>query len=539
MPSYPRKEATLPSVVASLTTGLPARALTLTILFHPDLERIGERCDLPLAQIPPRIDLGRYQPLFVRDAAGAAGAGSALAEPHISRQALSLEYCDNALQLIKLPGTCRCLLDGEELAGTRTLGQAQLRRGVALTIGHAVVLWLGEQALLSSDDEALPDSPLLGGSTLMRQLRQQVARAAAADLDVLILGETGVGKELVAQSIHHASERGRRTLVAVNMAAIPVELAPALLFGSVKGAYTGAVRPSAGFFQQAAGGSLFMDEIGATPAEIQPQLLRALQQRQVQVVGGAPEQVDLRVIAATDAPLDDAACGFSAALRHRLGSIELRVPPLREHPEDVGELLLHQLREASEHMGCAPLLPAALDSDLRVAQWAALFQQLANYHWPGNVRELANVARQLVVAGEASPRMPALAPAASAAETNTAVAESSPGGPAAGTPVAGEASAPPPPRRRMNHIDDATLRAAYRDSGFEVAATARTLGVSRQSVYRRLQALPDVRLASDIPAQDIQAALAECDDDHRAAARLLEVSANALQARMRGSGALT
>ena len=127
------------------------------------------------------------------------------------------------------------------------------------------------------------------------------------------------------------------------LCSLPTDLAPAALFGSARGAFTGADKAAPGYFDQAQGGSLFLDEIGDTSADVQPLLLRALQQREIQAVGGPIRRVDVRVISATDAALEGVGCDFKAALRHRLGAIEILLPPLREHPEDVGELLLHFL----------------------------------------------------------------------------------------------------------------------------------------------------------------------------------------------------
>lgn len=512
-----RTEATAPSVVANLTADYAGRAIALTILFHPDTRRIGDYREWPWNGAPVSACIGRHQPLF--EPSGPESASEALVEAHISREALRFECRDHRVVLEKVPGSCPCAVQGRELSTRLELDPVQLARGVTLQLGHAVVLYLriGPPRGVVADWPAL-DFGLLGGSAVMNSLRQQVARAGATDLDVLVLGETGVGKELTASGIHRASARAKAPLVTINMAAVPTQLAPALLFGSARGAYTGAARATPGYFQQAAGGTLFLDEVGATPAEIQPQLLRALQQREIQVVGGALEAVDVRIVAATDAELSGEGCDFNAALRHRLGSIEIQVPPLREHLEDVGELLLHFTSDAAHSMGCTHLLPGKDSDDLLIAQWAEVFQLFARYPWPGNIRELGNAARQVLVASESGLCLP-----------DNLMARLRQSG-------ASDRASSDPPRSAVTEVDRDTFRAAYIESDCEVAATARVLGMSRQAVYRRLEEMPDLRLAADVPRPEIEAALKAAGGDVRRAARALEVSYQGLKTRLRFGG---
>ena len=157
------------------------------------------------------------------------------------------------------------------------------------------------------------------------KLRRDIAVVAATPLAVLILGESGVGKEWLARAVHACSGRSRQPMVAVNLAAVPVDLAAAELFGSVRGAFTGA-RDRPGAFQRAHGGTLFLDEIADAPVAVQVQLLRALEQGEIQVLGGDAARVDVRVIAATDQSVGEER-GFRAALRHRLAGYTLYLPP--------------------------------------------------------------------------------------------------------------------------------------------------------------------------------------------------------------------
>jgi two-component system nitrogen regulation response regulator GlnG len=360
----------------------------------------------------------------------------------------------------------------------------------------------------------------------MDRLREQIDQVAGTDLDVMLRGETGTGKELVATAIHRGSRRADAPLVSVNMAAIPTGLAAAALFGTARGAYTGAGRASEGYFRQADGGTLFLDEIGDAPQEIQPQLLRALQQREIQCVGGSLRRVDLRVISATDAALEGDGCNFKAALRHRLAASEIRLPPLREHPEDIGELLLLFLGEALAEVGRSELLPNASSQPGDIASWAELFYSFLGYRWPGNVRELANFASQVAVASEMKLQVPEHI-AAALREQPDAAPELPPG------PAAAVASHP---RGTIHEVSDEAFDRVYEEQCYEVARVARALGVSRQAVYRRIELSPRHRLAGQVPEPELRRVLAEHGGDVRAAAGQLRVSLSALRARLRNAG---
>ena len=512
MPEDSRTDATLPSVFASLAASQDRTARVVTIVFHPDSRRIGERWIVPEHRARAQI-VGRQQPLF---SAGADGDPQPLNDPHISRQALSLAFSDDGLRIAPSTDACPCRVDGGWISAPQSYDRAALRRGISLQLAHSVVLLLREQLVPPESParalEVAEGTALCGRSFYMQSLRQQIARIAETGLDVLIRGETGSGKELVARALHAHSERRSGPLVAVNMAAIPAGVASAALFGSARGAFTGAERSNRGYFQQAEGGSLFLDEIGDTSEDVQPQLLRALQEREVQPVGGKLEQVNVRVISATDAVLEGPDSSFRSALRHRLGSAEVQLAPLRAHPEDIGELLCHFIRQACVETGRAALLPEPGTDDLRVAQWAELFHLCLRHDWPGNVRELANCARQVVLDSDIGIRAPPmlLRPAAAA------VAEEPPH---AGLPAPVE-------------LGDDALRALLEQEGYEVTAAARRSGMTRQSVYRRLPEL-GLRLAGQVPESELERALADAAGDTKVAAKLLRVSAVALHNRLR------
>lgn len=220
---------------------------------------------------------------------------------------------------------------------------------------------------------------LIGMSEGMREVQKLIGRAASGDATVLITGETGTGKELVAQTLHDSSARSGGRLMAVNCAAIPRDLLESELFGHVKGAFTGAVAARTGAFQQANGGTLFLDEIGDMGLEMQAKLLRAIEERSVTPVGGTkPEALDLRIVAATHHDLQDMVrdARFREDLYYRLNVIPIRLPALRERTADIQPLAEYFLARAT------PANPKTLSDEA--------VKRLRDHAWPGNVRELRN-----------------------------------------------------------------------------------------------------------------------------------------------------
>ncbi len=235
-------------------------------------------------------------------------------------------------------------------------------------------------------DEIDSSIPLVGRSPAMQEIYRLLARLMQTDLTVMITGESGTGKELVARALHDYGKRRGGPFVAINMAAIPRDLIESELFGHEKGAFTGANTRSSGRFEQAEGGTLFLDEIGDMPMEAQTRLLRVLQQGEYTTVGGrTPIKTDVRIVAATNKDLRILIQQglFREDLFFRLNVVPLRLPPLRERPEDVPDLLRHFFAIA-EREG----LPGK-----QIDQAAQ--ERLKKYSWPGNVRELENLARRL------------------------------------------------------------------------------------------------------------------------------------------------
>jgi formate hydrogenlyase transcriptional activator len=230
---------------------------------------------------------------------------------------------------------------------------------------------------------------LIGRSPKFRTLLDEINIVAPVDSAVLVQGETGTGKEVVAQAIHEASPRCKNRFVALNCAAIPAALLESELFGHERGAFTGAVAQTIGRFQAADRGTLFLDEIGDLPLELQPKLLRALQEKQIERLGGGHTfQVDVRVIAATNQNLWGMVQEkkFRADLYYRLNVFPIRLPPLRERGDDIPLLIEHFVEKFARRQG---------KSIERIPD--NVMEALTRYSWPGNIRELQNVIERAVI----------------------------------------------------------------------------------------------------------------------------------------------
>jgi two-component system response regulator HydG len=324
--------------------------------------------------------------------------------------------------------------------------------------GAAAPLRAVLDAVVATADPAWPD--LLGSTPEAMTLRDAVTRAARAPYPVLIEGESGSGKELVARAVHRLGPRRDRRFCAINCAALTDELLEAELFGHTRGAFTGALAERSGLFEEADGGTLFLDEIGELSPRAQAKLLRVIQEGEIRRVGESfPRKVDVRIVAATNRHLaEEAEAGrFRTDLRFRLDVIRITVPPLRERAADVPLLASHFWDEAARRVGSrATLSPDALAA-------------LARYDWPGNVRELQNVIAWLAVH---SPRRGRIG----AAALPRAIA-----GLAADTPVSIE--------RAREEFERRLIRSALARANGHRARAAASLGITRQGLTKMMRRL--------------------------------------------------
>ncbi|MDB4952724.1 MAG: two component, sigma54 specific, transcriptional regulator, Fis family protein [Myxococcales bacterium] len=312
---------------------------------------------------------------------------------------------------------------------------------------------------------------IVGASRPMRRLLEATSRIASRDVTVLVRGETGTGKEFVAELLHAQSTRADKPLVRFNCAALPAELADAELFGHVRGAFTGANATRAGFFAQADGGTLILDEVGELPLAIQAKLLRALQEGEIQPIGsGRIEKVNVRVVAATNRDLaaEVKAGTFREDLYYRLAVVELVVPPLRDRKDDIPALAIEFARRYGEKFGLGPtsLEPALIDT-------------LGTLEWPGNVRQLENTIARLTALSTGG--VITLADLQAADQTtSSAVAETSDDPPP-------DARNGPSLKEQVEAFERGLVGRALDATGGNQSEAARRLGVSRVTLIDKMK----------------------------------------------------
>ncbi|MEX0671045.1 MAG: sigma-54 dependent transcriptional regulator [Pirellulales bacterium] len=328
---------------------------------------------------------------------------------------------------------------------------------------------------------------LVGASPALDQVRRLISRVAASEAAVLIRGETGTGKELVARAIHEGSGRAVGPLVAVNCGALPEHLVESELFGHRKGAFTGADEHRAGLFEVADGGTLFLDEIGELPKSLQSRLLRALESGEIRRVGdNHPIMVDVRVVCATHRSLEDMVKtgDFREDLLFRINTFEIAIPPLRDRRDDIPVLVEHFVRKSRLH---TPVGAVVADAEALTA--------LAAHHWPGNIRELANVVEHALVLCDELPLVVAHLPARFGTlrpATEPVAASVSP--PQVSLTATGPVSSPlapagPPRPESLRELEmRAILEGVERNKGNK-ARTAEELGISLKTLYNKLHQL--------------------------------------------------
>jgi len=314
----------------------------------------------------------------------------------------------------------------------------------------------------------------VGSSPAMQAVRDRIQRVADAPAPVIVSGETGTGKGLVARALHADSRRADRPFVAVNCAALPEPLLESELFGHVRGAFTGAVRDRTGRFELAAGGTLFLDEVADLPLHLQVKLLRVLQERSFERVGeSAPRTSDARIVAATNVDLRRAVQDgrFREDLFYRLRVLPIEIPPLRERREDIEPLATFLLARVGARQGRA----------LRFSP--DVLRLLLEHGWPGNVRELENVLEYAVAVCKGQTILPEDLPGGFGAALVAPPATSRAHGPTSTARSNGGQ------RAEADAIDAARLRGALEACRWRRNEAARVLGVSRTTLWRRMREL--------------------------------------------------
>ena len=485
---------------SAATTSAMDECLALTILHHPDTSRIGERALIRGS----RGRLSRLVPGFGADK-------EPLGVKHMSRRPMFIEKTSAGVRLSVDADLVTARLDGAPCGDSHDVPRDALRPGVVLEFAGRVALLLHRTGAASGDD----DLGLVGISDAIERVRASIRKVGPLGVTVFLRGPSGSGKELAARAIHTLSARKDAPFMSVNMAAVPETTAAATLFGHARGAFTGATHAAPGYFGRADGGTLFLDEIADTPSAVQPALLRVLESGEVQPLGEDTRQVDVRVIAATDADLDFAVAEgfFRQALIQRLEGYVIELPPLATRPEDAALLLLRFLREELTALGHAQRLDApASDKRPWLPSW--LVASAARASWPGNVRQLRNVARRLAIDfcdRDEIPKDPAVERLFDVAQPEHA-------------------------KTRVEDIDEDALIASLRDHDWQPSTAAAALGISRTSIYALMKKSSRVRKAADLGAGEVRAALADHGDDVAKAARTLRVSQQGLKRRMHKLG---
>ncbi|RFP17535.1 sigma-54-dependent Fis family transcriptional regulator [Duganella sp. BJB488] len=466
--------------------------MAVTIVWHPQQARIGEQ--YVAAEADSDIELSRYAPLFWRPD----GDGLPLDHVGISRHPLRLarDAADNVV--LTLPASRMLVeLNGQPIEQPVRLDAKQIAQGQVLTLGRAIVLCVHWMNRLPAA-HAMPGMVGVGSAAIA--VREQIALVAPTDMPVLLLGETGTGKEIAARAIHALSRRRNTRLVTVNMAALNESLAMADLFGAAKGAYTGAQAERQGWFGEGDGATIFLDEIGNAPASVQPMLLRVLEGGDYRPLGAARDrQATARLIAATDQQLDGT--DFNQALLRRLEGFVIALPALRTRREDIGVLIVHVL-ESQVWRGALPV---------------DFVTSLACHDWPGNIRQLVHIVKRAALQLQADPNadLRRLIPAPSSVGT---------------APPPGAPSPPSPPvRKKPSDLNDQDVLNAMMRHAWTIQAAAQALGISRPSLYKLLERHAEIRPAHAIPVDELKVALAACEGDLTRCAAMLKTPVEPLR----------
>ncbi len=472
-----------PSQAAELST-----KLSLVILWHPDHKLIGLQspCSFTSGKI---LQINRFKPLF---SSAENLEDTPLSDKRVSRSSIIIENLgkDN-FQITPPESPMEVKVNGTFSRHSQTASLDDKNDLICITISNSIILGLCH---LPCKQFRSSSNSLKGISVPINHSRQLIERYAATDLPVMLIGETGTGKELAATDLHQNSLRSSKPFVSVNMAAIPDELAVSELFGSKKGAYTGSVNDQPGFFNEADHGTLFCDEIGDTPASVQPMLLRAIETGFVRPLGNDSDvKTDTRIITATDRPINEVGSSvqFSKPLYHRLSATQITMPTLKSRKVDIPLLLLHFLLESP------------LNEQKATDVSTDFLLTLVNYEWPGNVRELKNIANQILL-GE-QPKLERI-------DTKNK-----------------KNSKKRSPYRSHRSITEKELLAALDNNCWQIKPAAAELLISRTSCYELIKNCGAIRRPKDIHADEIQEALKKYPKDIGSMCSTLRTTQSALR----------
>jgi two-component system nitrogen regulation response regulator GlnG len=503
------------------SSALPA-VPALTIIWHPDLDRVGQVAPMTALLESVVAHVNRDHPIFFPPGSSA---GQSIDHKRMHRESVvDLVFARGKLELRPGGRGGEIEVDGRPFAEARRISAEDLRRGLILTLARRFVFCLHSIRFPISRS---PTLGLLGPSDAIEDVRRSITRVAGKMTPVLLRGETGTGKELAARALHDAGPRPRGPFIAVNMGGLVRETAAADLFGYQKGAFTGATSDSLGHFREAAGGTICLDEIGLIPPNVQPTLLRVLEDHVVRPLGSSQaRKVDVRIVAATDAKLEQAVADgrFEASLYHRLNSFfNIPITPLRERREDVGALLVHFLR--SEFSDPAQL-QRLHDPDPHSKPWLSArdVAAVALSSLSGNVRSITKLAGQLVTDAGDDPRGDTHAVISDFLAADNLLA--------AGIPKS--RATQKRTRTPDDEITEDRLLSALEKAGWNRARAATSLNVARNTFWRWLCKHPALRRLADMSFEELLRELESCAGDVDKLAAKLELPVSILSRRLAG-----
>ena len=514
----------------------------LSVLLHPNVARIGQVSALFALSVGGTRRLSRLEPEFHWHGVDR---GEPLASPVLSRTPIIIRGTEQGSVSIENPAAINAVLvQGQPLLGQREFPVSDLDAGIVISLSGSVLVLLH---WLAGDRDPQPDLGIYGESLEIRRVREEIRRVADLDACVLIRGESGSGKELVASAIHRQSRRQAESYITVNMGAIPSSVGASMLFGHARGAFTGAANPSPGFFGSADRGTLFLDEVGETPRDLQALLLRAIREGEIQPVGEPrAKNVDVRVISATDADLNTMVerGQFAMPLLRRLEGYTIAIPPLRRRRDDLARLffrfLTHELAETGESNKLEEPQPSQ-------KPWlpASVVASLLDYDWPGNVAELETIAKRMAITNRQRKGFyldPLIAERLSRSRTPAGAELARPEA-APSTVLPATQPTPTPPGQRpltlpargkdAASLEDGEIAQAMREHRFKIKAAAIALGVSRSWLNTRLESCQGIRKAKELSREEILSAASAVGGELSAMAERLEVSEHGLKLRVK------